>query len=47
MIYNKTDYPLTDIYEYLAGFTTKLSGKIEVTKANGRYYDMIHIFPKK
>jgi len=37
MIKNSSDYSLTEIYEYLAGYTTKLNGKIEVRTIKGPF----------
>ena len=43
MIKNYSVYPLTEIYEYLAGYTTKLTGKILIKEVVGEYYDTIII----
>ena len=43
MIYNSTKYEMTQIYEYLSGFTTRLKDKIEVETEPGRYYDTMWV----
>lgn len=43
MIKNGSSYSMTDIYEYLAGYTTKLKDKISVRTEIGMYYDVVII----
>jgi hypothetical protein len=46
MIKNGSGYPMSDVYEYLAGFTAKLMGNITVLTERGRYYDTIVVNKK-
>jgi hypothetical protein len=46
MIKNGSSYPITDIYEFLAGYTTKLKDKISVLIDKGRYYDTLVVNDK-
>lgn len=43
MIKNLSTYGMNDIYEYLAGYTTKLFGKITTREERGNYYDTLVI----
>jgi hypothetical protein len=47
MIENCSTYPMKDVLEYMAGYTTKLNGKITVTTVDGNYYDNIMICNSK
>jgi len=44
MIVNRTDFPMSDIYEYLSGITTKLRDKVKTFREAGQYYDTIYIY---
>ncbi len=46
MIDNSSKFSMTDIYEYLSGFTTKLNGRITVTEIKGNYYNNLIIKDK-
>ena len=46
MIYNNTKFSMTDIYEYLSGFTTKLKNMIITHTEKGQYYNTIFITNK-
>lgn len=46
MINNGTDYDMSDIMEYLSGYTTKLFGKVNVYKEDGIYYNTIVVTNK-
>ena len=46
MIDNQSIYKMEYIYEYLAGYTTKLEGKISLTLGVGQYYDNLVIKDK-
>lgn len=43
MINNRTEFSMEDIYEYLAGYTTKLMGKLKVKTEFGKSIDYIII----
>lgn len=43
MIENKSSHSMSDVMNYLAGYTTKLNGIIEVITIPGTYYDNIII----
>ena len=47
MIKNGSSYPISDIYEFFAGYTTKLKNKISVLVDPGKYYDTIIVNDKK
>jgi hypothetical protein len=41
IIDNNSSYTFDEVMNYLAGYTTKLNGLIEVTKSQGTYYENI------
>ena len=41
MITNGTEYDMSDILEYLAGYTTKLNDKIQLHRESGVYYNTV------
>jgi len=43
MIDNSSSYKLEDIYEYFAGYTTKLHKKITIRTIFGAYYNTVII----
>ena len=40
-IKNYSNYTIIEIYEYLAGYTTRLNGKILIREEQGKHYDTI------
>lgn len=46
MVKNLTTYSMKDIYEYLAGYTSKLRQKIIIKREHGKYYDTLYIKDK-
>ena len=46
MINNGTKYEMSDILEYLSGYTTKLGGKIQLNHEAGMYYNTIIVLNK-
>lgn len=50
MIHNRTDFSMNDIYEYLAGNTTKFRDvldKIKTVEESGQYYDSIYVIQEQ
>lgn len=43
MIDNDSKFSMSDVLEYLSGYTTKLLDKINVITVEGRYYDNVII----
>jgi hypothetical protein len=43
MIKNMSDYPMKDIYEYLAGYERNLRGKFTIKECEGKYYNTLYV----
>ena len=47
MITNNSKFSLSDVYEYMAGYETKLRDKIDIVTEKGRYYDNVYVNTKR